>query len=110
MKNAGIDTLRNIYKFYHATHENVVVTCSKVESIIFCGTLQQHFFTIFCCTARKKHLWDRVQFFHTHATQQIAPRSLTLRGFLNDLVKIRDVFSFEDIGQPCFHAKLFKCT
>ena len=65
-------TLCNIYKFYHATHENVAATCSKIESILFCCTLQQHFLTIFCYTARKKHLWDTVQFFHAHATQQIA--------------------------------------
>ena len=61
-----------IFTNYHATHKNVAATCSKIESILFCCTLQQHFFTIFCCTARKIHLWDTVQFFHAHAMQQIA--------------------------------------
>ena len=61
-----------IFTNYHATHKNVAATCSKIESILFCCTLQQHFFTIFCCTALKIHLWDTVQFFHAHAMQQIA--------------------------------------
>ena len=79
-------TLYNFYKFYHATNKNVAATCSKIQSILFCCTLQQHFFTIFCCAARKKHLHDTVQVIHVHATQQIAlhadekiaPWSLTL--------------------------------
>ena len=65
-------TLCNIYKFYHETHKNVAAMCSKIESIQLCCKLQQHFFTIFSCATRKKNLWDTVQFFHAHATQQIA--------------------------------------
>ena len=79
----------NIYKFYHARHKNVAGTCSKIESTLFCCTLQQNLFMIICYTARKKHLWATVQFFHAHAMQQIAlhahqkiaPSSLTFRNF-----------------------------
>ena len=56
-------TLCNIYKFYHAAHKNGAVTCSKIESILFCCVLQQHFFTIFCRTARKNIYGTRCNFF-----------------------------------------------
>ena len=34
---------------------------------------------------------------------------VTWRTFQNGVSQLRDIFSFEDIGQSRFHAKLFKC-
>ena len=34
---------------------------------------------------------------------------ISIKAFQNGLCQIRDVCSFEDIGQSLFHAKLCKC-